>query len=40
MNTNLSDLNNVVLNIIGKYVRKGNLDKLFKAEQILNGKKI
>ncbi len=36
MNTNLLDLNNDILNIIGRYVQKDNLDKLFKAEQILN----
>ena len=40
MNTNLLDLNNDILNIIGRYVKKDNLDKLFEAEQILNGKKI
>ena len=40
MNTNLLDLNNDVLNIIGRYVKKDNLEKLFQAEQIINGKKI
>jgi hypothetical protein len=39
MNTNLLDLNNDVLNIIGRYVKKDNLEKLFQAEQIINGKK-
>ena len=40
MNTNLLDLNNDVLNIIGWYVKKDNLEKLFQAEQIINGKKL
>jgi len=46
MNTNLLDLNNDVLNIIGDYVKKDNLkekfkkqEKLMNEEQILNGKK-
>ena len=47
MNTNLLDLNNDILNIIGDYVKKDNLEKklkmvetLMNEEQILNGKKI
>ena len=41
MNTNLLDLNNDIINIIGDYVKKDNLeDKLRSAEQVLNGKKI
>ena len=40
MNTNLLDLNNDVLNIIGRYVKKDNLEKLFQAEQIINENKI
>ena len=41
MNTNLLDLNNDILNIIGDYVKKDNLEeKLNEEEQILNGKKI
>ena len=40
MNTNLLDLNNDVLNIMGRYVKKDNLEKRFQAEQIINGKKI
>ncbi len=41
MNTNLLDLNNDVLNIIGDYVKKDNLEeKLRSAKQIVNGKKI
>ncbi len=40
MNTNLLDLNNDILNVIGDYVKKDNLKKeLEKEEQILNGKK-
>jgi hypothetical protein len=40
MNTSLLDLNNNILNIIGDYVKKDNLEeKLNKEEQILNGKK-
>jgi hypothetical protein len=46
MNTNLLDLDNDVLNIIGDYVKKDNLEekikkqeKLMNEEQILNGKK-
>ena len=39
MNTNLLDLNNDILNIIGDYVKNDNLEKLFKDVQILNGKK-
>ncbi len=39
MNTNLLDLNYDVLNIIDRHVKKDNLEKLFKAEQILNRKK-
>ena len=41
MNTNLLDLNNDILNIIGDSVKKDNLEqKLNEEEQILNGKKI
>jgi hypothetical protein len=40
MNTNLLDLNDDVLNIIGRYVKKDNFKKLFQAEQIINGEKI
>ena len=41
MNTNLLDLNNDVLNIIGVYVKKDIFEeKLNQEEQILNGKKI
>ncbi len=47
MNTNLLDLNNDILEIIGEYVKKDNLEeeirqrgKLMNEEQILNGKKI
>ncbi len=41
MNTNLLDLNNDVLNIIGDYVEKGNFKRaLIKEEQMLNGEKI
>ena len=40
MNTNLLDLNNYVLNIIGDYVKKDNFEKqLDEEEQVLNGKK-
>ncbi len=39
MNLNLLDLNNDILNIIGRHVKKDNLEKMFKAEQILNGEK-
>ena len=40
-NMNLLDLNNDILNIIGGYVKKDNLEeKLNEEEQILNGKKI
>ena len=35
MNTNLLDLNNDILNINGRYVKKDNLEKIIKAEQIL-----
>ncbi len=45
MNTNLLDLNNDVLNIIGDYVKKEILEeneileeKLMNEEQIINGK--
>ncbi len=45
MNKNLLDLNNDVLNIIGDYVKKDNLEekrknqeKLMNEELILNGK--
>ena len=34
MNTNLLDLNNDILNIIGGYVDKNNLEELNKEEQI------
>jgi hypothetical protein len=43
---NLLDLNNDVLNIMGNYVKKGNLEekvkekKIMNEEQIINGKKI
>ena len=41
MNTNLLDLNNDILNIIGDYVKKDILEEtLNKEDQILNGKKI
>ncbi len=41
MNTNLLDLNNDILNVIGDYVNKDNFKRaLIKEEQILNGKKI
>ena len=41
MNTNLLDLNNDVLNIIGDYVNKDNFErKIMKEKQILNGKEI
>ena len=47
MNTNLLDLNNDVLNIIGDYVKKDILEekrtikkKLMNEEQIINGRKI
>ncbi len=39
MNTNLLDLNNDVLNLIGDYVKKDNFErKIMKEIQILNGK--
>ena len=38
-NNNLLDLNDDILNIIGKYVQKDNLTReLVKEEQILKGK--
>ena len=44
MNTNLLDLNNDILNIIGDFVKKDNkereIDKLKDSEQIINGKSI
>ena len=41
MNFNLLDLNNDILNIIGYYVKKDNLErKLEKDIQIINGKEI
>ncbi len=41
MNTNLLDLNNVILNIIGDYVKKDNFErKIMKEQHILNGGKI
>ena len=41
MNTNLLDLNNDILNIIGDYVKKDNFErKIMKEKQILNRKKI
>ena len=47
MNTNLLDLNNDVLNIIGDYVKKDDLERkiikdmqLRKYKQIINGKEI
>ena len=40
MNTNLLDLNNDVLNIIGRYVKRDNFKKqLSEEKQVLNGKK-
>ena len=40
-NMNLLDLDNDILNIIGDYVKKDNLEeKLRGAEQVVNGKKI
>ena len=39
MNTNLLDLNNDILNIIGRYVKKDNFEKLKNEEQIINEKK-
>ena len=38
MNTNLLDLNNDILNIIGRYVKKDNFEKLKNEEQIINEK--
>ena len=40
MNTNLLDFNNDILNIIGRYVKKDNFEKLKNEEQIINEKKI
>jgi hypothetical protein len=40
MYTNLLDLNNDILEIMGRSVKKDNLENLLKAEPILNGKKI
>ena len=44
MNTNLLDLNDDILNIIGDFVKKDNkereIDKLKDTEQIINGKLI
>ena len=40
MNTNLLDLDNDILNIIGRYVKKDNFEKLKNEEQIINEKKI
>ena len=41
MNTNLLDLNNDILNVIGDYVKKDKFKRaLIKEEQILNWKKI
>ena len=41
MNFNLLDLNNDVLNIIGEYVKKDNLErKIIKDRQIINDKQI
>ena len=41
MNTNLLDLNNDILNIIGDYVKKDNFErKIMKEKQKLNGKEI
>ncbi len=40
MNTNLIDLNDDILNVIGDYFKKGNLKReKIKEEQIINGKK-
>ena len=39
MNTNLLDLNNDILNIIGRYVKKDTFEKQLEEEQVLNGKK-
>ncbi len=35
MNTNLLDLNNDILNIIGDYVKKDNLDEKIKINKSL-----
>ena len=41
MNTNLLDLNNDILNIIGDYVKKDNAKRqIMKEKQIINGKEI
>ena len=34
MNTNLLDLNNDVLNIIGDYVKKDNIDRIDNFEKV------
>ena len=34
MNTNLLDLNNDILNIIGDYVKKDNIDRIEKFKQV------
>ena len=39
MNTNLLDLNNDILNIIGDFVKKDNAKRqIMKEKQIINGK--
>ena len=41
MNTNLLDLNNDILNIIGDFVKKDNAKRqIMKEKQIINGKEI
>ncbi len=34
MNTNLLDLNNDILNVIGDYVKKDNVDRMEKFKQV------
>ena len=34
MNTNLLDLNNDILNIIGDYVKKDNIDRIEKFKKV------
>ncbi len=39
MNTNLLDLNHEILNVIGDYVKKDNLEgELIRVEQIIKNK--
>ena len=41
MNTNLLDLNNDILNIIGDFVKKDNAKRqIMNEKQIINGKEI